>query len=59
MNQGGHNLTATNYDEHFTFCNPEVTSETCGCFLYANRRNQSKKLISIYNKNVRNTKINE
>jgi len=26
--------------------------------IYANRRNQSRKLISIYNKNVRNTKIN-
>jgi len=58
-NRGGHDLKTTNYGDHFTFCNPEMTSETCACFFYANRRNQTKKLISIYNKNVRNTKINE
>jgi len=59
MNRGGHDLKTTNYGEHFTFCNPEMTSETCAFFFYASRRNQSRKLISIYNKNVRNTKINE
>jgi len=59
MNRGGHDLKTTNYGEHFTFCNPEMTSETCACFFYAIRRNQSRKLISIYNKNVCNTKINE
>jgi len=58
-NRGGHDLKTTNYGEHFTFCNPEMTSETCACFFFANRRNQSRKLISICNKNVRNTKINE
>jgi len=59
MNRGGHDLKNTNYGEQFTFCNPEMTSETCACFFYANRRNQSRKFISIYNKNVRNTKINK
>jgi len=34
----------SNYGEHFTFCNPEMTSETCACFFYANRQNQSRKL---------------
>jgi len=24
-------LKTTNYGEHFTFCNPELTSETCAC----------------------------
>jgi len=28
MNRGGHDLKTTNYGEHFTFCNPEMTSET-------------------------------
>jgi len=59
MNRGGRDLKTTNYGEHFTFCNPEMTSETCACFFYANSRYQSRKLIFIYNKNVRNTKINE
>jgi len=58
MNRGGHDLKITNYGEHFTFCNPESTSETSACFFYAIRRNQRRKLISIYNKNVRNNKIN-
>jgi len=44
MNRGGHYLKTTNYGEHFTFRNPEMTSETCACFFYANRRNQSRKL---------------
>jgi len=48
-----------NRGEHFTFCNSEMMSETCACFFYANRRNQIRELCSIYNKNVRNTKINE
>jgi len=59
MNGGGHDLKTTNYGEHFTFCNTEKTSETCACFFYTNHRNQSRKLISIYNKIVRNTKINK
>jgi len=50
MNRGRHNLKTTNFGEHFTFCNPELTSETCSCLFYASRRNQSRKLISIYNK---------
>jgi len=53
MNRGGHVLKTTNCGDHFTFCNPEMTSETCACFFNANRRKQSRKLISIYNKNVR------
>jgi len=32
MNRGGHDLQTTNYGEHFTFCNPEMMSETCACF---------------------------
>jgi len=59
MNRGGHDLKTTNCGEHFTFSNPEMTSETCTCFFYANCLNQSRKLIFIYNKNVRNTKKNE
>jgi len=59
MNEGGHDLKTTNYGEHLTVCNPEMTSETRAFFFYAKRRNQSRKLISIDNKNVRNTKINE
>jgi len=31
MNRGGHDLKTTNYGEHFTVCNPELTSETCAC----------------------------
>jgi len=50
MNRDGYDLKTTNKGEHFTFCNPEMTSETCASFFYANRRNQSIKLISIYNK---------
>jgi len=50
MNRGGHDLKTTNFGEHFTFCNPELTSGTCACLFYANHRNQSRKLISIYNK---------
>jgi len=46
MNQGGHDLKTMNYDKNFTFCNPEMTLETCVCFFYANRRNQNRKLIS-------------
>jgi len=57
MNRGGHDLKTTNCGEHFTFSNPEMTSETCGNtempsdtrVFYANRRNHSRKLISIYN----------
>jgi len=45
MNRGGHDLKTTNYCEYFTFCNPEMTSETCACFFYVNRRNQNRKLI--------------
>jgi len=59
INRGRHDLKTTNYGEHFTICNPEMMSETCAGFFYENRRNQSRKLISIYNKNVRNNKINE
>jgi len=59
MNRGRHEPKTTNYGQHSTFCNPEMSSETCACFFYANRRNQSRKLISMYHKNVRNTKINE
>jgi len=33
MNRGGYDLKTTNYGEHFTFCNPEMTSETCAFFL--------------------------
>jgi len=29
MNRGGHDLKTTNYGEHFTFCNPELTLKTC------------------------------
>jgi len=47
MNRGGYDLKTTNYSEHFTFCNPEMTSETCACFFYANHQNQSRKLIII------------
>jgi len=43
MNRGGHDLKTTNYGEHFTFCNPELTSETCSCLFYANRRNEARK----------------
>jgi len=50
MNRGGHDLKSTNYGEHFTFCKSELTSETCACLFYANRRNEVRKLISIYNK---------
>jgi len=32
MNRGGRDLKTTNYGEHFTFCNPELTSKTCACF---------------------------
>jgi len=28
MNRGGQYLKTSNYGEHFTFCNPELTSET-------------------------------
>jgi len=49
MNRRGHDLKTTNYAEHFTFCSPELTSETCDCLFYANRRNEVRKLISIYN----------
>jgi len=28
MNRGGHDLKTTNFGEHLTFCNPELTSET-------------------------------
>jgi len=50
MNRGGQDLKTTNYGEHFTFCNPKLTSETCACLFYANLRNEARKLISIYNK---------
>jgi len=50
INRGGHDLKTTNYGEHFTFCNPELTSETCACLFYANRRNEARQLISIYKK---------
>jgi len=50
MNQGGQDLKTTNYGEHLKFCNPELTWETCACLFYANRRNEARKLISIYNK---------
>jgi len=49
MNRGGHDLKTTNYGEHFIFCNPELTSETCACLFYANRM-KARKLISIHNK---------
>jgi len=32
MNRGGHDLKTTNYGEDFTFCNPELTSETCASY---------------------------
>jgi len=44
MNRGGHDLKTTNYGENFTFCNPELTSETCACLFYANRQNEVRKL---------------
>jgi len=50
MNRGGHGLKTTNYGEHFTVCNPELTSRTCACLFYANPRNEARKLISIYHK---------
>jgi len=50
MNQGGHDLKATYYGKHVTFCNPDLTSGTCSCHFYENRRNVARKLISIYNK---------
>jgi len=50
MNRGGHDLRTTNYGEPFTFYNPELSSKTCACLFYANRRNEARKLISIYNK---------
>jgi len=28
MNRGGHDLKTSNYGEHSTFCNPELTSES-------------------------------
>jgi len=49
MKRGGHELKTTNYGEHFRFCNPELTSETCACLFYVNRRNEARKLISMYN----------
>jgi len=49
-NRGGHDHKTTNYGEHFAFCNPELSSETFACLSYANRRNEDRKLISIYNK---------
>jgi len=49
-NRVGHDLKSTNYGEHFTFCNPELTSETCACLCYANHRDEARKLILIYNK---------
>jgi len=33
MNRGGHDFKTTNYGEHFTFCNPGFTSETCAYLL--------------------------
>jgi len=53
MNRGGHDLKATIYGEHFTFCYPKSTSETCACLLYSNRRNEARKLILIYYKQGR------
>jgi len=50
MNRGGQYLKTSSFGENFTFCNPELPSEMCACFFYANRRNQSRNLISIYNK---------
>jgi len=50
MNRGGHDLKTTNYGEHLTFCNPELSSETCACLFYANCRNEARTLISLYNK---------
>jgi len=50
MNRGGHDLKTTSYGEHFTVCNPELTSETCACLFYADRRNEAGKFVSIYNK---------
>jgi len=50
MNRSGYDLITANYCEHLTFCNPELTSETCACLFYANRRNEDRKSISIYNK---------
>jgi len=50
MNLGEHDLKTSNYGEHFTFFNPELTSETCAILFYANRRKKVRKLISIYNK---------
>jgi len=50
MNRGGHDFQTTNYGEHFTFCKPKLTSETCACLFYANSRNEATKLILIYNK---------
>jgi len=48
----------TNYGEHFTFCNPKMTSDTFACLFYANRRNETRKFQYII-KHVRNTKLNE
>jgi len=45
MNRGEHDLKTTKYGEHFTFCNPEMTSETCACLFYANPRIEARKLI--------------
>jgi len=40
---GGHDLKTTKYGGHFTFCNPELTLETCACLFYANRWNEARK----------------
>jgi len=41
MNRGGHDLKTTNYGEHFTFCNSELTSENVRLF-YAHRGNEAR-----------------